>query len=67
MKKNLRELWVANYTYNPDLLVKRCHRVSKAWRKLTLHQIDSGFRKTNSMVKESHIMDIHVEYEQIRD
>ena len=59
---------VANYTHDPDLLVKReemCLRVSEIWRKLTPHQIDSRFRKTNLMVKESHIMDI--EYEQIGD
>ena len=68
MKKNLLELWVVNYTYDPDLLVTReemCLRIAKALRKLTFHQIDSGFRKSNLMVKESHIMDI--EYEQIRD
>ena len=58
MKKILREVSVANYTNDPDLLLTReemCLRVSEAWRKLTPHPINSGFRKPNLMVKESHI------------
>ena len=63
MKKNLRQLWVANYTHDPDLLVTMEGRVSEAWRKLTPHQIYSGFRKTNLLVKESHSMVIEYELE----
>ena len=66
IKKNLRQFWVSNFT--SDELVTRVEiskRVLELWTKLTVNQIQSGFKKASLMVQKDRSMEI--QYEQIRD
>ena len=66
IKKNLRQLWVSNFTSNESVTrAEMSKRVLESWTKLTVNQIQSGFKKAALMVQEDQSMEI--EYEQIHD
>jgi hypothetical protein len=67
VKKNLRQLWVKNFSKERSLISRQemARRVGETWTGLSKTQVDSGFRKTGLLAQREESMEI--EWEQIQD